>query len=164
MKTVSIAPISLADVDSFHACLDAVAKEKRFLALLEAPPLERVRGFVAENLAKGVPQVVAREDGTVVGWCDIMPGWHHSLRHCGSLGMGMLPAYRGRGIGGELLTECVRLAKAAGITRIELEARSDNEAALRLYKRFGFEYEGTKKRGMLVDGEYRDTVAMGLLL
>ena len=47
---------------------------------------------------------------------------------------------------------------------MELEARADNVAALRLYQSFGFEYEGTKKRGMRVHGEYKDTIAMGLLL
>jgi putative acetyltransferase len=160
----TISPITLADVASFRACLDAVAKEQSFLALLEAPPLKKVKAFVAENLAKQVPQVVAKDGEVVVGWCDISPGWHHTLQHCGALGMGLLREYRGRGIGGELLQACLALAKDRGITRVELEARADNEAALRLYRRFGFEYEGTKKRGMRVNGEYQDTIAMALLL
>ena len=164
MLPVAVTPIAVADVASFRACLDAVAREQRFLALLEAPPLERMQAFVADNVAKRVPQVVAKDGQVVVGWCDITPGWLATLRHCGSLGMGLLREYRGRGIGGELLQACLALAKERGITRVELETRTDNEAALRLYRRFGFETEGTKKRGMRVDGVYHDTVAMGLLL
>ena len=164
MNSVSITPIAISDVESFHACLDAVAREQEYLALTEAPPLEDVRGFVTSNVVSRVPQVVAKDAGLVVGWCDITPGWHQTLRHCGSLGMGVLRAYRGRGIGRELLSACVDLAKAGGMTRVELEARADNLAALELYRRFGFVQEGTRRRGMRVNGEYKDTVAMGLLL
>lgn len=164
MRPVAITPIEIADVESFRACLDEVAREGRFLALLGAPPIEHLRDFVSENVAKRVPQVVAKDGGVVVGWCDISPGWHDTLRHCGSLGMGLLRDYRGRGIGGELLTACLELAKRRGITRVELETRADNEAALRLYRRLGFEYEGMKRRGMRVEGVYQDTIAMALLL
>lgn len=161
---VVIAPITLADVESFRECLDAVAREARYLALLEAPPLEHMRQFVVANIANGVPQFVAKEGDAVVGWCDITPGWHHALRHCGSLGMGLLPAYRGQGIGAHMLDDCIERAKVAGITRVELEVRADNASARRLYGRFGFEVEGIKRRGMRIHGEYFETIAMALLI
>ena len=88
--TTTVRPITAEDAESFHSCLDFVAREGRFLALLAAPPLERVQGFVAENVKNQVPQVVAVSGGKVVGWCDIQPGWHHTLKHCGSLGMGQI--------------------------------------------------------------------------
>ncbi|MBH9551927.1 GNAT family N-acetyltransferase [Inhella gelatinilytica] len=161
---LTLHPITPADIPSFHACLDAVAREQRFLALLEAPPLEHMQGFVSDNIARGIPHVVVRDGDQVVGWCDLIPGWHHTLRHCASLGMGLLPTYRGRGLGEALFKACLARAADAGITRIELEARADNEAALRLYRRLGFQVEGTKPRGMRVEGIYYDTIAMGLLL
>jgi ribosomal protein S18 acetylase RimI-like enzyme len=161
---VAIVPIAEKYADSFRECLDQVARERVYLALLEAPPAEHVRGFVAANVAKCVPQVVALQAGTVVGWCDILPGWHHTLKHCGSLGMGLLPPYRGRGIGEQLFRSCLALAVAAGITRIELEAREDNARALALYRRLGFHTEGVRIHGMRVDGEYVNTVAMALLV
>jgi hypothetical protein len=57
-----------------------------------------VGGFVAEHIELGGPQVVARDGPRVVGW-DIVPWWHHTLRHCRALGMGSLTGYRGRGLG-----------------------------------------------------------------
>ena len=161
---VVIRAIEAGDAESFHACLDFVAREGKFLALLEAPPLAEVKQFVASNVQQGIPQVVAVAESRVIGWCDIVPGWHHTLRHCGSLGMGLLPKYRGRGIGQLLFQECLRLAVQAGLTRVELEAREDNESALALYTRLGFSVEGRKVRGMRVNGEYVDTVAMSLLV
>lgn len=156
--------IAVEDAESFHACLDAVAREGRFLALPEAPPLEEVKSFVRSNVERGVPQVVARAESQVVGWCDIVPGWHHTLRHCGSLGMGLLPAHRGQGLGRLLFDECLRLAVQAGVTRVELEAREDNEPALSLYRQLGFSVDGRKARGMRVNGEYISTIAMSLLV
>jgi ribosomal protein S18 acetylase RimI-like enzyme len=161
---MEIRAITTADAESFRACLDIVAREGKFLALLEAPPLAEVKQFVANNVERGVPQVVAVIESQVVGWCDIVPGWHHTLRHCGSLGMGLLPEYRGRGVGKLLLQECLRLAVQAGVTRVELEAREDNEFALALYRQLGFSVEGLKARGMRVNGEYVNTVAMSLLV
>jgi ribosomal protein S18 acetylase RimI-like enzyme len=162
--TTAIRLIAAEDSESFHSCLDFVAREGRFLALLEAPPLERVREFVAENIKNKVPQVVAVSGCKVVGWCDIQPGWHHTLKHCGSLGMGLLPEFRGKRLGESLFTACLGLAGAAGVTRVELEVREDNLPAIALYKRLGFIQEGVKQRGMRVHGEYVNTIAMGLLL
>ncbi len=162
--SICIEPIRPIDAESFHACLDAVSRERLYLALLEAPSLDDVRAFVAQNVERGVPQVVAREGERVVGWCDIVPGWHHTLRHCGSVGMGLLPAYRGQHLGEALLTHCLKLATQTGITRVELEVRSDNVRAVALYTRLGFRREGLKVRGMRVDGEYVDTLAMSLIV
>jgi len=161
---IEVRAISREDAESFHACLDFVAREGKFLALLEAPPLAEVKSFVASNVERGIPQVVAIAGSQVVGWCDIVPGWHHTLRHCGSLGMGLLPEYRGRGIGKSLLQECLQLAVRTGVTRVELEAREDNVSAIALYRRLGFLVEGHKARGMRVNGEYVNTVAMSLLV
>ena len=162
--TVTVRPITADDAASFHACLDVVAREERFLALLEAPSLERMQKFVADNISNRVPQVVAIHDSRVVGWCDIMPGWRDTLKHCGSLGMGLLAQYRGQRIGEALFSGCLTLATAVGITRVELEVREDNLPARALYRRLGFVAEGVKRHGMRVRGHYINTVAMGLLL
>ena len=161
---VTVVPISERHAQSFHACLDAVAREERYLAQVAALPLPQVQAFVRESVASGAAQFVAVEGERVIGWCDIFPGWAHALRHRGSLGMGLLPAFRGRGIGKELLSACLQKARANGITRVELEARADNAQALRLYERMGFVPEAVKRKGMRFHGEYFDCVQMSLLL
>jgi RimJ/RimL family protein N-acetyltransferase len=163
MTGVAIHPIAKSDADSFHACLDRVAREKRFLALLEAPQVETVRGFVHENVERRIPQFVAKDRDTVVGWCDIIPNSLPSLAHSGSLGMGLLPTYRGKGLGRQLLAACVAAAWAQGSLRVELEVRIDNKPALRLYERFGFELEGRKVCALRVDGDLHDLLVMAIL-
>ena len=53
-----IVPISQDHIESFHRALDFVARERRYLAFLEAPPLEETRAYVLNNIAKGYPQLV----------------------------------------------------------------------------------------------------------
>jgi putative acetyltransferase len=162
--SIEISQIEIGDVESFRACLDVVARERRYLALLEALPIEQTMSFVGENVANGSAQLVARDGGRVVGWCDILPRWPQTVAHCGSVGMGVLPEYRGRGLGAKLLRECIAVATSHGITRVELETRVDNVRAIRLYERVGFKREGVRVHGMRVDGKYIDTLAMALLV
>jgi ribosomal protein S18 acetylase RimI-like enzyme len=162
MKIV-VLPISEANAASFRESLDAVARERRYLAMVEAPPVDQVESFVRDNVARDIPQFVALDDQRVVGWVDIVPAQAYAITHCGSLGMGVLPGYRGQGIGRQLLETCIAKAWSNGITRIELEARADNSHAIRLYEHLGFTHEAVKHCGMRMDGEYFDTVQMSLL-
>lgn len=67
------------------------------------------------------------------------------------------------GVGGQLLQAVLAWANHEAIKRIELTVVSENEAALALYKKIGFEVEGVKRRSLLMDGEYYDEYYMGKL-
>lgn len=155
--------IRTEDAEGFHACLDAVARERRYLAQVEAPPLEKVRGFVAQSVADGVAQFVAVEAGEIVGWCDIFGHWAHALKHVGTLGMGVRADARGRGLGEALLRATLAHAEAQGICRVVLEARADNLPAIRLYEKVGFQHEGLRRCALRFDGVFHDGVQMALL-
>jgi mycothiol synthase len=63
------------------------------------------------------------DDGSIEGWIALI---------------GVLPAWRGRGLGRELLRWGVARCRAAGAARIELSVEGLNERALGLYRREGF--------------------------
>ena len=113
---VTILPIDEAHAASFRKSLDSVASERRYLAMVEAPPLEQVESFVRGNVANDVAQFVALDGQRVVGWADIVPARTYAIAHCGSVGMGVLSGYRGRGIGRRLLESCIAKAWSQGIT------------------------------------------------
>jgi len=159
----TVVQIAEEHIESFRAAVDRVAREHRYLAMLEAPPPEAVRKFVQDNIQNGNPQYVALVDGVVVGWCDIIPKAWESLRHSGVLGMSVILEYRGRGIGGALIAAALEAAKQKGLTRIELTVRTDNEPARKLYEKFGFIHEGRFLHHLKIDGEYRDSDQMALL-
>src|SRR5262245_33037290 len=110
----SILPISEEHIEGFRSAVDSVARERLFLALLEAPPLEDVREFVLTNIRCGNPQYVAMVNNNVVGWCDIIPGNRPVFRHNGVLGMGVIRKFRRQGIGTALIKATLDAAKANG--------------------------------------------------
>jgi ribosomal protein S18 acetylase RimI-like enzyme len=160
---LEIVPIGRAHLAGFHAAVDSVAKERRYLAMLEAPSFSRTRRFVLDSLKAGAVHVVAVADGEVLGWCDLRPKTAPTLRHSAVLGMGVVRAYRGQGIGSLMLASTLELARAHGIRRAELSVRSDNAPAIALYRRFGFVDEGTCRNYICVDGVDHDALLMARL-
>jgi len=161
---VDIVPIEESHIDGFHRALDFVARERRYLAFLEAPPLESTRAFVLDNVKRGHPQFVAVSAGEVVGWCDVLPKDRPIHAHVGVLGIGLLPPFRGRGIGTDLIRRLLAAAGAFGFYRVELTVREPNIGAIELYRKFGFEREGLHRDAVQVDGVYENVVSMAVLL
>ena len=162
-KYLEIVPIGRQHIAGYHAALDDIAKERRYLAMLEAPSFQRTRRFVLDSLRAGAVHVVAVVDDGVIGWCDLRPKAAPTLQHTAVLGMGIAAAYRGQGIGSRLLATVLELALAHGIRRSELLVRSDNAPAIALYRRFGFVEEGTCRNYVCIDGVDYDALLMARL-
>lgn len=60
--------------------------------------------------------------------------------------VGVLPEYRGKGIGVMLMNRQVKDSIVAGAIKMTLEARVSNEVAINLYKKLGFTQVGIRKR------------------
>lgn len=162
MTEVDIGPLPVDLIPSFRDAVDIVARERRYLNLVEAPPLDATRRFVLDGETNGDVRLVAVVAGHVVGWCDIrrLP---FAKIHRGVLGLGLTPDFRGRGIGRRLLTETLERAWASRFTRVELEVYVDNPSAIALYCKVGFVQEGIVRDAICVDGRYRDAIAMAIL-
>lgn len=160
---LQIVPIRRMHLAGFHAAVDDIAKERRYLAMLEAPSFTRTRRLVLDSLRAGAVHVVAVAGDEVIGWCDLRPKTAPTLRHSAVLGMGIVAAYRGQGIGSRMLAATLELAWARGIRRAELNVRSDNTPAIALYRRFGFVAEGTCRNYVCIDGVDYDALLMARL-
>lgn len=158
-----ILPIAEEHIEGFRSVVDAVARERRFLALLEAPPLAQCAEFVRGNLEQKNPQVVAVAEGLVIGWCDIIRNTRPVHSHVGILGIGVLKPWRGRGVGRALLRAALAQAWTSGFTRVELTVREGNEGAVALYKDLGFAVEGRHINSVFVDGGYETVLSMAIL-
>ena len=90
MSDLFIAPITPEHIDGFHRAVDIVARERKYLTLLEALPLEQTREFVMNVIRKGDVQLVALAGGEVVGWCDILRHFFPAHAHRGTLGIGII--------------------------------------------------------------------------
>ena len=86
------------------------------------------------------------------------------IKHRASLGMSVLKAYNGIGVGSLMMEALIENAKRLGLKKLDLDVRVDNEPAIKLYEKYGFEYEGRIRMGMYVDNKYVDLQVMGKIL
>ncbi len=84
-------------------------------------------------------------------------------RHRAELGICILKAYWGRGIGTAIMQTIVDEVKKTAVEQLELEVVGTNERAIALYERFGFVEFGRHPRKLKYrDGTYADMVLMML--
>lgn len=100
------------------------------------------RAFHAELRAAHNRYVAARAEDTLVGYAGMSrlgrtPPFEHEIHT-----IGVDPAFQGQGIGRRLLDELLAHADGA----VFLEVRTDNEAAIGLYRSAGFVTIGVRKR------------------
>lgn len=81
------------------------------------------------------------------------------------LGMLVLDGYRGQGIGSALMEAAIAWAREQGAHKVDLQVWPHNDAAIALYRKFGFSEEGRLVRHYRrQNGELWDAIVMGLVL
>ena len=162
-----IRAVQVRDAPGLSAALGAVAGERRWLAVTSGFDERATDDFIRANIAQANPHyvVVASPGERVVGWCDIVPSlpWD-SFRHVGRLGMGLLPSWRGHGLGRELLEAAMADCERRGFLRVELEVFASNGRAVRLYEDMGFRHEGRSVAACRLDGRWEDILHMARLM
>ncbi len=98
----------------------------------EAWTLPQLSGVM---LMPGTWLTVARLDAMPLGFALV----RSVLDECELLLLAVAPLWRGRGVGEALLRDSLRTARRKGITSMNLEVRSTNNA-IKLYEKTGFEF------------------------
>src|SRR5258707_4706547 len=130
MSIIEIVPITQGHIGSFHKTLDIVARERRYLSFLEAPPFEATRAFILDMIEQNYPQLVVLSGGEVIGWCDVTPKPRPIYAHSGVLGMGLLPQFRRQGIGKRVILQALAAARAFRLQPVELTGPGNHKKAI----------------------------------
>ncbi|UPQ89679.1 GNAT family N-acetyltransferase [Vibrio sinaloensis] len=105
--------------------------------------------------------VAVESDGELLGHLAINSTSKPRLKHSASFGIAVAKTSRGKGVGRFLMEYLLAYCdEQLNLTRLELEVHANNVAALALYKSFGFEVEGTKRKAVLVEEDLVDIVIM----
>lgn len=124
---------------------------------------KRIEEMPAGNAAVEI-MLVAERGGVVIGNAGLHGVAALRRRHVAGLGIAVARDSQGQGVGSALMAALIDWADQwAQVLRIELTVFSDNDAALALYRKFGFEHEGTHRAYALRDGVYADVHAMARL-
>jgi RimJ/RimL family protein N-acetyltransferase len=160
---VLIRPARPRDAAAFVEAYRGVAAERRYIQTEVVTRSVRSyrREFRSSYDDRGA-HLLALERSTLVGSLSIRRDEHPATRHVATLGMFVVAGRRGRGIGSALMREALRWARDHAVERVELTVYPHNEAAMALYRRFGFEQEGRLVRHAKKSYGYEDEILMAL--
>jgi RimJ/RimL family protein N-acetyltransferase len=135
-----------------------VAAERDGIA--SEPPID-IEARVTRFEASVDETFIAVAGGDVIGMIHVQP----TRFGVGELGMLVARPWRRRGVGAALVAASIDKARADGLHKLALEVFPHNDAAIALYRKFGFVEEGRRvKHYRRSSGELWDSIVMGLLL
>ena len=158
-----------ARIDDAAAIAAIMGDPSVYPGLMQMPHAseEQQRARLADSLAPGKADLllVAERGGELVGSAGMHPvGPSPRRRHVMAIGISVRADAQGQGVGSALMQAmCDYADRWIGLLRLELSVYVDNERAIALYRRFGFEVEGRLRGYVLRDGAFVDAFAMARL-
>ena len=123
---------------------------------------EQTRQWIA-GMPEGSIQTVALLDGKLVGTAGII-ALKGRRNHVGAIWMAVHDEFQNRRIGSALMAALIDAADNwLNLRRLELTVYVDNDAGVALYKKFGFQIEGTRRQDTFRGGAFVDAFAMARL-
>jgi L-phenylalanine/L-methionine N-acetyltransferase len=159
-----VRPAKPGDARSFVEMWRVVVAEKRFV---RSETVQRSAGYYRRHYftrswTDEQASLVAVHGDRVIGHLNVAREEGPMTRHVASLGMAVAPDWRGKGVGSALLAESLRWAREVGVEKLALSVYPHNEAALALYRKFGFQEEGRLTGHSKKSIGYLDEIVMGL--
>ncbi|MFI6733557.1 ribosomal protein S18-alanine N-acetyltransferase [Nonomuraea sp. NPDC050451] len=124
-----------------EADLPAVMSIERATFPLDAWSEGMMRGELAD-MPRSRHYVVALVDDEIIGYA----GLAAAVDQADVQTIAVLEKHQGTGVGGAMLTELLAEAGRRGAREIFLEVRADNPRAQAVYRHYGFEEIGTRRR------------------
>ena len=161
----AIRPARPSDARSFLDLWRAVVAERRFVRTDDVTRGGRHYRKMFRRSWTGDQAIVVAVDGPwVIGHLTVSREAHPVTRHVASLGIAVARDRRRSGVASALMVEAIRWARAVGVEKLALSVYPDNEAAVALYRKFGFVEEGRLTGHSKKRVGYRDEIVMGLWL
>lgn len=108
--------------------------------------------------------VAESENNEMVGYLFAIGGNAKRKKHSAYIVVGISENYRGQGVGTRLFKELDKWATQHDIHRLELTVVTRNQAGVSLYKKMGFDVEGTKRHSLFINDEFVDEYYMSKLI
>lgn len=157
-----IRPARPSDARAFLEFWTAIVAEERFVRSeeVEVPARAYRRRFRRRSDLE--THLLAFEAERLVGYVTVQRERHPVTRHVGSLAIAVAADARGRGIGRRLMGEAIAWSTEAGVEKLVLAVYPHNEAAISLYRSFGFVEEGRLARHSRKSYGYEDEILMAV--
>jgi RimJ/RimL family protein N-acetyltransferase len=165
---ITIRQITIDDAEAYLDLRTQLDYETKFMMLEPGErkitiEQERER-LIALLVADNSMVFLALNDGKPIGFLWANGGMYRRNHHNVHVIVGIRAAYTNQGIGTRLFQACEAWTRERGLHRLELTVMTNNPLGIALYKKMGFQIEGTAPHALRVDGEFIDLHYMSKLL
>ncbi|MFC4077307.1 GNAT family N-acetyltransferase [Salinithrix halophila] len=161
-----IRPAEPHDAQEIHRRLTRVVEEGVYLNETpdSLPDREEKREEIEDIREGGGMYTVVEVDGEIAGVALLRRGLEGTSDHTAKFRTWLVPGYRGLGLGTQLLEYTIEWARTHGVEKINLDVWDNNDRAIQLYEKYGFQVEGRRLKQAVIEGEYVDELYMGLFV
>jgi RimJ/RimL family protein N-acetyltransferase len=142
--------------------------EKSLSCLLPPFTRERVEGWTNsidyEKVLTLVAVIIEKGEQKIIGTATLTFNAMEGFKHKAELSMTVHDGYQDKGIGTAILKHLLEIAKVKGLRKVGLTVNTDNDKAIHLYKKVGFEIEGKLAEEHYYDGKFKDVYRMAVFL
>ena len=159
--SVVVRQVMLDDAEGITNVLNPIVAEGLYTVLDTIFTPEQEQEFIAQFPERGVFTVaLTEEESTIVGFQNVEPfaQYTKAFDHVGIIGTFVSEMARGKGVSKQLFHATFDIAKQKGYEKLFAYVRSDNERALAVYLKQGFEIVGIAKKHAKVHGNYIDEI------
>lgn len=159
---MQIRDATIADLPAIVAIYNSTVPTRLATADIEPVTVASRERWFAEHSPARRPLWIAEDNGRVAGWLSYSsfygrPAYNSTCE----VSIYLSPEHRGRGLGTQMLQQCIAHAPQIGITTLLGFIFGHNEPSLKLFEKFGFEQWGHLPRVAVLDGVERDLIIVG---
>lgn len=166
-RRAAIRSVRPNEAEDVLRCFKRLIKQSNFLLLTDESKVASLPAETAylEGMQSSTTnvQLGLYIDDVIMGLADvhIASERHERLKHRCGIGVSIDQSLWGLGLGGRMMEAMIDIAQRYGYEQMELQVMADNERAISLYKKYGFEICGTLPDALKdTDGTYHDEHTM----
>ncbi|MCC4784932.1 histone acetyltransferase [Vibrio splendidus] len=159
--SLTIREVTVEDAQGIIDVLNPIIIEARYTILDQTFTVDEEKAFIESIPDRGVFSVAVNEaTSQLLGFQNVEPfaTYTKAFDHVGIIGTYVDANSRGQGVAKQLFDYTFKSAKAKGYEKLFAYVRADNECALAVYLKQGFEIVGTAKKHGKIGDQYFDEV------
>ena len=159
--SLTIRKVAVEDAQGIIDVLNPIIIEARYTILDQTFTVDEEKGFIESFPERGVFSVAVNEaTSQLLGFQNVEPfaTYTKAFDHVGIIGTYVDANSRGQGVAKQLFDYTFKAAKAKGYEKLFAYVRGDNERALAVYLKQGFEIVGTAKKHGKIGDQYFDEI------
>ncbi len=160
-----IRPYTEKDIPAILAIINDNILHSTSLYDYEPRTLEKQTALLAEKSAKNFPVIIAEMDGEIAGFgmygeFRFRDAYRFTVEHS----VYVSSAFKGKGVGGQLLQSLIELAKKQGLHTMIGVIDAENTESILFHEKYGFKTVGVIKESGFKFGRWLDSVFMQRML